>query len=139
LSSNEAVATVSGGTVTAIGPGSATITATSTANTGISGTATVNVIIPITGAAIEINFEGMEDETIELGIVPQGTNFIITAPSGYARYLWYLDGGYEGTTLIPTLTVTPYGILPGPHYLTVMVEKTGGSYFSKTVRYTVGY
>ena len=52
-SSNTAVATVSNGTVTAAGGGTAMITATSAVNGGISGTAVVNVVIPVTGITLD--------------------------------------------------------------------------------------
>jgi uncharacterized protein YjdB len=51
-SSNPAVVTVSGGTVTAVGGGTATITATSTTDGSIKATATVNVTVPLTGISI---------------------------------------------------------------------------------------
>jgi uncharacterized protein YjdB len=51
-SSNPAVATVSGGRVTAVAGGTAFITATSTANSTVTANATVNVVIPLTGITL---------------------------------------------------------------------------------------
>jgi uncharacterized protein YjdB len=127
------------GIVHAAGIGSATITATSTANGSITASCNVTVQASFNGAGIQIDFEGFEDETITLGIVPQGTDLVISAPSGYVRYMWYVDGLFRGITVESDITYSSDGVAPGLHYLTVIVEKTNGSHFSKTVQYTVGY
>jgi uncharacterized protein YjdB len=75
-SSNTTVATISNGTVTAAGGGTATITATSTSNNTISANVTVNVIIPVTGLALDkttmdLNKEGTD--TLSVTYTPTNT------------------------------------------------------------------
>jgi uncharacterized protein YjdB len=66
-------------------------------------------------------------------------HFVIKAPEGFDRYLWYVNGNYFFGLGESSWTVYPEYILPGYHYITVIVEKSDGSHFSKTVKYTVGY
>jgi hypothetical protein len=143
-SSNPTVASVdsSSGVVTAVAAGTATITATSTVNAAIDDTCAVTVTLPVNGIdIIDVSFTGFEDETIDLGIIPDETNRLrITAPPGYVRYLWYVvSNGMSGQS---TTTENVWGqqiYSPGQYYITVIVEKHDGSHFSKTVKYTVGY
>jgi uncharacterized protein YjdB len=133
------VATVTNGTITAAATGSTTITATSTANGGIFATCDVTVQSSFDGAEIDIVFEGPTDQTITLAEpVREGDMLTVTAPSGFDRYLWYLDSSSQGETTNPTASVPVWYITPGLHYLTVIVEK-GGNHFSKTLKYRVGY
>jgi uncharacterized protein YjdB len=139
-SSNSGVATVSNGIVTAVATGTATITATSTADSKITATCTVTVQASYTGAGVNIVFSGPEDEIITLEkTVDAKDAVVITAPAGYSRYLWYVDIWQLVVTDVPTFTWPPYDNGPGPHQVTVIVEKTDGSHFSKTLTYTVGY
>jgi uncharacterized protein YjdB len=137
-SSDEKVATVDDSTgkiiITPVAGGTATITATSTESASIEATATVNVI---NNAVVNIEFEGLEDETITLSKkVNQWDNIVVTAPSGFNRYLWYFDGvdDYWGATATYSRSYTA----PGTHSITVIVEKDGKN-FSKTLIFTVGY
>jgi uncharacterized protein YjdB len=138
LSSNTAVATVSDdGKVTAKALGTAVITAASTANGGVSASCTVTVKASLNGAGVNIVFEGLEDETIELGpTVNQQDQLVITAPGGFDRYLWYMDHIIRGETSGPTNYF--FSATPGRHYISVIVEEDG-YHFSKTLIYTVGY
>jgi uncharacterized protein YjdB len=141
-SDNPAVATVDANTglVTAVGDGPATITATSTENFGVSADCTVTVQTGYAGAGVNIVFDKPGDETITLDGVPQaGAAFTVTAPSGYARYLWYVDNSYYGSSTDTPSMWIDYSVVPGLHYLTVIVERSDGKHFSKTVEYTVGY
>jgi uncharacterized protein YjdB len=139
-SSAPSVATVhsSTGVITGVAIGTATITATSTANGSLS--AVCAVTVRASGAEATIRFESFEDETIALtDTVNQGTQLVVAAPAGFVRYLWFVDGSpfipwYSES--LPTLAIAAS---PGRHYITVIVEKTDGSHFSKTVHYTVGY
>jgi uncharacterized protein YjdB len=150
-SDNEAVVTVSGGTITALAVGSANITATSTANGAITASCAVTVLATYNGAGINIVFEGLEDETIVLNEpISEGFGFILTAPAGFDRYRWYLDGNYWGYTTNPTSSLYdlnhPWSgssspvpdLTPGRHYITVIVDKDGYQ-FSKTLVYRIGY
>jgi uncharacterized protein YjdB len=136
-SSDPSVATVSNGTVAAKAAGSATITATSTANNSIVGSCALTVKETYNAAEVTIVFEGLEDETITLDTaVAPGNQLIITAPAGFDRYLWYMDGSFYGSTTMPTRS---FSLGPGRHYISVIVEE-GGHHFSKTLIYnTVGY
>jgi uncharacterized protein YjdB len=139
-SSDTTVATVnnSTGLITAVAVGTATITAASTANSSITATCTVTVQATFNGAGVNIEFEGLEDQTITLDVtLNQGDVFVVTAPSGFDRYLWYLNSSYMGSTSTPTVTYPVGNIRPGRHYITVIVEEDG-YHFSKTVAYTVG-
>jgi hypothetical protein len=92
-------------------------------------------------ADINIVFEGFEDETIVLEEpVREGNGLTVTAPAGFDWYQWYLDSSMSPTvTTSPTTNLNVYGyLMPGLHYLTVIVDK-GGYYFSKTLTFTVGY
>jgi uncharacterized protein YjdB len=123
------------GLVTAVAVGTATITATSTVHPSKTAFCTVTVVEPRHG--ISVSFTGFEDETIELDPVKQGDWLNVSAPAGFDRYLWYVDGSpYSG---IPTSTLSTSISTPGLHYITVIVEKSDGFHFSKTVKYTVGY
>jgi hypothetical protein len=118
--------------------GSAVITATSSVNNVITAACTVTVQAAYNGAGVSIVFDGPEDETIVLETpVNSGDLITVTAPSGYERYLWYLDGSRAGTTSSGELTL--YWPPIGKHSLTVIVEKSDGSHFSKTLPFTVGY
>ncbi|MDR2375301.1 MAG: Ig-like domain-containing protein [Treponema sp.] len=138
-SDNTAVATVSNGMITAGAvTGTALITAVSTENPGVSAGCTVTVQTGYAGAGVNIVFDQPGDETITLGVVQAGGALSVTAPGGYVRYLWYIDGDYYYTSNTP-FALIGYGIVPGPHYFTVIVEKADGTHLSKTVTYTVGY
>jgi uncharacterized protein YjdB len=124
-------------TLTAHKVGTAVITAKSNADPTKAKSCTVSVH----KQGIEIVFDGLEDETINLEEpVLAGSQLTITATSGFDRYLWYLDGTYMETTTGPTLTYdVPGSYLPsGTYYLTVIVDE-GGYHFSKTLTWTVGY
>jgi uncharacterized protein YjdB len=138
-SSDTAVATVSDGMIIAVADGSTIITATSTANPGISATCAVTVQTGYAGAGISIMFEGFEDETITMDVpVSEADILLVTAPSGFDRYLWYLDFSLHGTTTTPAMNLYVWNLKPGLHYFTVIVEKSG-NHFSKTLAYRVGY
>jgi hypothetical protein len=140
-SGNTTVATVSDGVIHAVGNGSATITVKS-ADGGVSASCTVTVQASYNGAGITVVFEGPKDENITLNQSLGGKyneELTVIAPSGFDRYLWYLDGwGPEQTTTAEATLYVGYLLTPGLHYFTVIVEK-GGNYFSKTVTFTVGY
>jgi uncharacterized protein YjdB len=138
-SDNTAVATVTDGMVTAVGTGTAVITATSTASPGITATCTVTVQASFTGAGVNIVFSGFEDETFTLDAALNGTDtLVVTAPAGFDRYLWYVDYDFRGTTPTRVLNTYASNLLPGLHYLTVIVDQ-GGYHFSKTLTFRVGY
>jgi uncharacterized protein YjdB len=138
-SDTPAVAEVSNGTVTPKSAGTATITATSTADSTITASCTVTVQTSFTGAGLNIVFEGLEDQTVTLAITKDKLEqFVITAPDGFDRYLWYMDSVFMGETPKPTVTYSIYYVEPGRHYITVIVDE-GGYHFSKTLAYTVGY
>jgi uncharacterized protein YjdB len=139
-SSDSDVATVdANGLVTAVAVGSATITATSTADGSIDESCNVTVKAEYNTAAVNIVFSGFEDETITLdAMVNAGDEIVITAPSGFDRYLWYIDYSSYSPKTSPTLRIYASGFAPGLHYITVIVDE-GGNHFSKTVKYTVGY
>jgi hypothetical protein len=133
------VATVSGGTVTAVAVGTATITATSTADPAKTAACTVTVQPPFNGAGVSIGFEGFEDQTITLAdTLNQWDELVVTAPAGFDRYLWYFDDYYYPRDTGNYPTVTFWDITPGRHYITVIVDEDG-YHFSKTLIYTVGY
>jgi uncharacterized protein YjdB len=136
-SSNPAKATVSNGTVFGVDVGTAVITATSTENGSVIASCTVTVQASFTGAGVNIVFEGFEDETITLETtVNQYDQLVVTAPAGFDRYLWYMDGYHYITITYPAQTF--YSPAPGRHYITVIVA-ADGYHFSKTLIYTVGY
>jgi uncharacterized protein YjdB len=136
-SSDTSVATVSGGTITAVSVGTTTITATST--NGIKASCTVTVQATFNGAGVNIEFRGFYDETITLDTTVSGMDeLVITAPSGFDRYLWYMDNTYWEPTTTPVLRYPVAYIGIGLHYITVIVDQ-GGYHFSKTLTYTVGY
>jgi uncharacterized protein YjdB len=139
-SDNTEVATVdsSTGEITAVSVGTTTITARSTANDTISDTCTVTVQASFTGAGVNIVFEGFEDETITLDVtVNNGDTFVITAPAGFDRYLWYVDNE-RVKKYNPVMTYPLSGLTPGRHSITVIVDEDG-YHFSKTLTYTVEY
>jgi uncharacterized protein YjdB len=125
------------GDITGKAVGTATITATSTADNTVSGTCTVNVL-PV-GATINVEFKGVENETIVLDeLVHKGDMLNVTAPAGFDQYRWYVDSNSYAPTTSPTTTLPVWSLSLGLHYLTVIVDK-GGNYFSMTVAFTVGY
>jgi uncharacterized protein YjdB len=140
-SSNTSAATVdpNTGLITAGAVASTTtiITATSTVDTTKTASCTVTVTEPRNG--INVTFTGFEDETIDLGVVKESNYFVIGAPGGFSRYLWYVSGSLLSGETTPTLTIPVYNIPPGLYYITVIVEKSDGSHFSKTVKFTVNY
>jgi uncharacterized protein YjdB len=124
-------------TLTALKTGTAVITVKSVAAPGKTKSCTVRVH----EQGINIVFSGIEDETIDLGVVEGGSQIVITATGGFNRYLWYLNGEYMEKTTGPTLSYDIPGgyIPPGTYYITVIVND-GGYHFSKTLAYTVvGY
>jgi uncharacterized protein YjdB len=140
-SSDDSVATVNAATgeISALAAGTVTITAASTADPAITDDCALTVQASFDGAGLSIVFEGLEDETITLNVtVSQGDQFVITAPSGFGRYLWYLDGNHIDTEYTGTVTYPVGWVTPGRHSITVIVEQ-GGYHFSKTLAYTVGY
>jgi uncharacterized protein YjdB len=142
-SSNTAVATVAKGLVHAVKSGTATITATSTANPGISASCVVAVEKDFSGAGVTFEFKGFEDETVALtGAVKSGNKFVLAAPAGFDRYLWYIASDNNSTAMFigetsnPTLTFPASFMTDG--YITVIVDDDG-YHFSKTLHYAVGY
>jgi uncharacterized protein YjdB len=138
-STSTGVATVSDGTIHAVSPGTTNITAISSTNGSIYATCIVTVQSTFNGAGVTIEFKGLEDENITVN-GSNGTNWItVIAPEGFDRYLWYSDLFYSyQTTTTPGMNLYVWGLTPGLHYLTVIVEK-GGNHFSKTLTYKVGY
>jgi uncharacterized protein YjdB len=140
-SSDAGVATVNAATgeITAVATGTATITAASTADPDITDDCALTVQTSFSGVGLNIVFEGLEDETVTLDVtVSQGDQFVITAPSGFARYLWYFDGDSMDSENTETVIYPVGRVTIGRHYITVIVER-GGKHFSKTLAYTVGY
>ena len=138
-SDNTSVAAVDSntGVITTVAVGTANITATSTVNGSISGSCALTVKETYNAAEVTIVFEGFEDETITLTTaVDQGDRLVITAPSGFDRYLWYRNNEFIEATSNPTATYP--GSSPGRHNITVIVEE-GGRHFSKTLIYKVRY
>jgi uncharacterized protein YjdB len=140
-SDNTGVATVDSTTglisASAVTTGTATITATSTADNTKTASCALTVAADHTGAGVNVLFEGVEDETIILDArLSQGNQLVVTAPSGFDRYLWYFnDGSSWGLTTTPVFYLWP---AIGRHNITVIVEKDG-YHFSKTLIFTVGY
>jgi uncharacterized protein YjdB len=139
-SSDETVAKGSGGTIIAVGVGTARLTAVSTADPGLTATCDVTVLADYNGAVVNVVFEKFEDETITLPEPVSGEDKLtVTAPPGFDRYLWYLDSNtYLTETTSSTTDLYVGNYMPGVHYLTVIVEKDG-YHFSKTLVYRVGY
>jgi uncharacterized protein YjdB len=139
-SSDDSVATVHDGVVTAVGGGTAIITATSTAN-GIQTTCTVTVDHNFT-AGINVNMD-FQDEEITLNeqfTSEYGFEYLVfTAPSGYRRYNWFTDGIAAPSETGNLLRYNLAYNIPGNHTVTVIVEKDDGSHFSKSVYFTLGY
>lgn len=105
ISSNENIATVSNGSIVAIGEGSVTITATSTDGSNISGNATVSVssIQPISVTTSEsIGFMlGDDSQTLTATVLPQNTS--------NKAVRWYSSNTAIATVDSITGEVTPIG------------------------------
>jgi hypothetical protein len=140
-SNNNSVARVDSttGEITPVAVGNAVITAISTTDGTKTTSCNVTVQASFNGAGINIVFEGLEDQTITLDVTVDGSDqFVITAPAGFDRYLWYMDFDGVSETSNPTVTYSVFYVTPGRHYITVIVEEDG-YHFSKTLAYTVGY
>jgi uncharacterized protein YjdB len=123
-------------TVSAAGTGTATITA---ASGGESASCTVSVEA---GSGLAIDFAGFGDETINL--TPSYANDLsrrahdiltVSVSGSYTSITWYLDGQMwnSGNSYDIYASSNTVGI----HYLTAVVQKGDGKYFSKELLFRV--
>src|SRR6056297_3598443 len=116
-SSDESVATVSGGTVTAVGGGSATITVT-TDDGGYTATCNVSVTIPVSSVALDKTTAGVvvgETTTLTATVSPADADNQIVAWSSNDESVATVDGGVvsgvaAGTTVIRAASAEDSGL-----------------------------
>jgi uncharacterized protein YjdB len=138
-SDNNAVATVNGGTVIAVGTGTATITARSDDVTSVSATCTVTVTDSAGGITLNFNDGGKDAFTnAPFTVKKSGTpsSETITLQGSWSSPEWRVDGVSKetGTT---SFTVNAVDYTVGGHILQVTVKDSDDKYWSKTLRFTV--
>jgi uncharacterized protein YjdB len=135
-STNVSVATVSNGTVTAIGVGSAVITAKSEDDPTLSATCTVTVTAGATGTIIlSFNDPGagaFSQATFTLNATLPSQ--LVSLTGTWVSQEWRVDGVIRGTGMNITVNAADYGT--GNHTLQVTVKDGAGKYWSKTLQFT---
>lgn len=137
-SSNDSVATVTGGVITGVAPGTATVTATSVSS-GLSAA----VAVTVTGSGtltLGILGYGALGFSAPTATIDEGTDLILTVDStlaaqgtGWAAYVLGTSLSVTGTT---SLTVDTSGLAAGQHFLDLFVTWSGVTY-SGTLAFTL--
>jgi uncharacterized protein YjdB len=138
-SSVPSVATVSGGVVTAVGPGSAVITAASAEDPSKAVTCTVTVTDSAGGITLNFNDDGKDvfvNTTFTVKNSGTPASETINLPGSWVSQEWRVDGVLKGTGTT-TFTVNAADYTVGGHILQVTVKDSDNNYWSKTLRFTV--